>query len=178
MRITHITLVACSLVLGCRSSMPSTSQADMRLLPDLIIKKVVYKQPTSSPKVVLRRGGIYQPTYEFQFLIVNVGNAPFSEPFLISFTNNLIDFQSSIYSKQERFNETRSVIAPGKSLTFSMVSEVDIPIMTARVSTLPIRFLLNHDWKSQISRPETVGERELNYDNNTYELSMQLQPRR
>lgn len=165
--------------LACRSSETTVKPPDdSPPLPDLIIKKVTYRLPPTAPTRIPERGGVFQPTYEIQLQIDNIGNAPFSEPFMISYSTNLIDFQSVIYSKQERFNDTRMIIAPGKSMTFSMVSEVEIPLSTVSLSTLPMRFLLNYDWKSYMSRPETVSLRESNYDNNSYELSMRIQMRR
>lgn len=143
--------------LACRSSAPVVKLPEgSPSLPDLIIKKVSYGLPPSAPAVIPQRGGVFQPTYEFQLQIQNIGNAPFSEPFLISFSTSLIDFQSVIYSKQERFNDTRMIIAPGKSMTFSMVSEVEIPRVTLGISTLPMRFFLNYDWKSYMRDRKSV----------------------
>lgn len=168
------------LIFGCRVSAPITKAPDPSspLLPDLIIKKVSYRLPPSTPNVVPQRGGVFQPTYEFQIQVENIGAAPFSEPFMISYSTNLIDFQNRIYSKQIQLNDTRMTIAPGKSLTFTLVSEVEIPRLSVGLTTLPMRFFLNYDWKSFSSRPETVAARESNYDNNEYELSMRIQLRR
>lgn len=168
------------LIFGCRASTPTTKAADPSapLLPDLIIKRVTYRLPPSAPNVVPQRGGVFHPTYEFQIQVENIGAVPFSEPFMISYSTNLIDFQNRIYTKQAQFNDTRMTIAPGKSLTFTLVSEVEIPRLSVGLTTLPMRFFLNYDWKSFSTRPETVGARESNYDNNLYELSMRIQLRR
>jgi hypothetical protein len=175
-----LVLILAWLNVSCRSADVPAKRAEdsSTLLPDLIIKKVTYRLPPSVPNVVPQRGGVFQPTYEFLIQVENIGTAPFAEPFLISYSTNLIDFQNHMYSKQVQFNETRMVIAPGKSLTFSLISEVEIPRISVGLTTLPMRFLLNYDWKSYTSRPQTVGVRESNYDNNSYELSLRIQLRR
>lgn len=146
-------------------------------LPDLVIKRVSYRFPPSAPRITPLIGGIIEPTYEFLIQVENIGNAPFAEPFMISYTTNILDFQNLIFSRQERFNEERTIIAPGKSRTFSLITPVQIHRSTMRLTTLPIRFLINYDWRSYSSRPQTGPPRELNYDNNSFELSMRVQVR-
>ncbi|HEX9828744.1 MAG TPA: hypothetical protein VGB10_00915 [Bacteroidota bacterium] len=178
MRTVFILFCVCYLW-SCRSTAPVPNVvADTRPLPDLIIKKVTYRAPTSSPKFNRPRGGVLEATYEFEFLVENIGNTPFSQQFVINYTKTQSEFQNSIYSQQHFFNESRAVILPGKSLSFKMDAEVEITQNTFGFSTLPMRFMLNHEWGSFSLHPSSGPDLELSYENNTYELSMRLQLRR
>lgn len=172
----HLLLISIVLCLwlfpSCRSSQPPPEEVgDHTPLPDLTIKKVTYRPDLSTPRLLPQRVDALVVTYEFRVEIENIGTAPLTEPFYISYTTTTYDYQNFIYSRHELLNAARTVIARGKSFTFVVTTEIEIPRRVVP-SNFPIRFYINTEGQLNTLGYQAPRINERKYNNNIYELSV------
>lgn len=158
------------LLLGCSSKPIRTFDENEPAKPDLIIKKISYR-PLGSAQRTRTRANTLQVQYEFQIRIENVGNAVFGEPFYISLTTQLEDYQTNQYSKHVLVNEGRTLIQPGLQQTFIVGADIDYP-QPPLPAFLPMRFYLNTEGLGTTTAFVIRNIAEHDYKNNVYELSL------
>jgi hypothetical protein len=158
------------LFLGCSSKPLRTFNENDPAKPDLAIKRISYR-PLGSAQRTRTRAQTLQVQYEFQIRVENVGNAVFGEPFYISMTTQLEDYQTNQYSKHVLVNEGRALIQPGLQQTFIVGADIDYP-PPPLPAFLPMRFYLNTEGLGTTTAFVIRNIAEHDYKNNVYEISL------
>ena len=157
-------------LLGCSSKPIHTFNENEPAKPDLTIKKISYR-PLGSAQRTRTRAQTMQVQYEFQIRVENVGNAVFGEPFYISLTTQIEDYQTNQYSKHVLVNEGRTLIQPGLQQTFIVGADIDYP-QPPLPAFLPMRFYLNTEGLGTTTAFVIRNVAEHDYQNNIYEISL------
>ncbi len=158
------------LLLGCSSKPIRTFSEDEPAKPDLIIKKISYR-PLGPAQRTRTSAQTLQVPYEFLVYVENAGNAVFGEPFYISLTTMLDDYDTHQYSKHVLVNEGRALIQPGLQQTFIVGADIDYP-QPPLPAFLPMRFYLNTEGLGTTSAFLIRNVAEHDYKNNIYEISL------
>lgn len=170
-------IVALTLMASCaKPSLPPENTDSSTLLPDLRIKKIEYRQQN---RQVIRRLSVYEPNltalnYEFTVHIENIGNKRFEEPFYLSISGSLTDYQDYLFSRHVRLNDERRAIEPGNALPFIARITLDFPPPFTKMSHYPVRFYINTEGSTNSTGFPTVYIAERSYKNNFYELQIRL----
>ena len=165
------------LILGCGTPSILRENTDaLTPLPDLRIKKIEYRQ--EHRQQLLRRSNrdptIAKLEYRFTLLIENTGDTTFAEPFYLSVSGSLGDFQDRYYSRHLRLNDEQQLIGPGQTIPFVVSISLDFPPPSTRMSHYPVRFYLNTEGSNNSTGYPTLYVAERSYKNNFYELQIRL----
>jgi len=158
------------ILLGCSSKPIRTFSDDDPAKPDLFIRKISYR-PVGPAQGTRTRAQTMQIQYEFLVSVENIGNAVFGEPFYISLTTLLEDYETHQYSKHVLVNEGRALIQPGLQQVFKVVADIDYP-QPPLPAFLPMRFYINTEGLGTTSAVPIRNIAEHNYRNNVYEISL------
>ncbi len=145
-------------------------------LPDLRIKKIEYRQ---QHRQQISRRSTYEPNvaflnYELTILIENVGNAAVSEPFYVSYSASLTEYQDHLFSRHLRLNDERHTIEPGAVQPFIVSIVLDFPPPFSKIQQYPLRLYINTEGSANSTGFPTVYIAERSYENNKYELQLKL----
>jgi hypothetical protein len=171
-------LVATVLILGCSTKfmLPDYSRHPDPL-PDLRIKRIEY-HPTQKQQVFRSPSGtaitLAKLSYEFTLIIENVGNKTLDQPFYVSISGSLTDYQEHLYSRHLRLNDEGQHLEPGHEVPFIVVVDLDFPPSRQTMSHYPIRFYINTEGPANSTGFPTLFIPERSYQNNTYELQVRL----
>ncbi|GJQ21343.1 MAG: hypothetical protein HBSIN02_16980 [Bacteroidia bacterium] len=164
-------LVIVTMILSACSGRPlRTFSPDDPLQPDLYVKRVTYRAlgPTQGTRT---RATSLQIRYEFRIQVGNIGNAGFAEPFTISLTTQLNDYETHQYGKHVLVNEALAPIQPGQDQTFVLTADIEYP-RPPFPAFLPMRIYLNTEGLQTTTALTIRKIPEHDYRNNVYELSL------
>jgi hypothetical protein len=167
------------ILLGCSRAPVLPDNTDSSIpLPDLRIQKIEYRQLHRQPLI---RRSVRDPTlakleYEFTLLIENIGEKRMDEPFYVSVSGSLNDYQDYLYSRHIRLNDEQQSFEPGKIIPFVVPLVLDFPPLYTRMSHYPVRFYLNTEGPNNSTGYPTVFIAERSYRNNVLELQVKIKP--
>jgi hypothetical protein len=169
--IVTVGLLAC----GTATTPKVVADPDAKL-PDLRIKKIEYRQ---QHRQQITRRSVYEPNvallaYELTILIENVGNKAVNEPFYVSYSGSLTEYQDHLFSRHFRLNNERHTIQPGTALPFIVPIVLDFPPPFSKIQHYPLRVYINTEGSANSTGFPTVYIAERSYDNNKYELQLKL----
>ncbi|HWP82964.1 MAG TPA: hypothetical protein VNN76_09960 [Bacteroidota bacterium] len=172
----RVTTVVVCLMLGCRTTADLPKPVNEEPLPDLRIKKVEYRQ--LHRQQLIRRSPrdpvLAKLEYEFVLQIENIGQRNLQEPFYISVSRSLNDYQQYLYSHHIRINDEHRLLETGQVTRFVLRVDLDFPPPGTRLSHYPIRFYINTEGPENSTGYPTLRILERNYANNTFELQIRF----
>ncbi|MEP0822672.1 MAG: hypothetical protein HRF44_07465 [Ignavibacterium sp.] len=162
--------IAALILSACSGKPLRTFSPDDPLQPDLYIKRVTYRALGSAQGTRTRATSL-QIRYEFRIQVGNIGNAAFGEPFTISLTTQLNDYETHQYGKHVLVNEAPVLIQPGQDQTFVLTVDIEYP-RPPIPAFLPMRIYLNTEGLQTTTALTLRKIPEHDYRNNVYELSL------
>lgn len=112
--------------------------------------------------------------YEFTIQIENVGEKPINEPFYVSISGSMNDFQEHLYSRHILLNNEGQLLEPGKAIPFVVPLVLDFPPLYTRLAQYPVRFYINTEGPNDSTGYPTRFIEERSYRNNILELQVKI----
>ncbi|MGH2568403.1 MAG: hypothetical protein ACRDGA_08695 [Bacteroidota bacterium] len=176
-----LVVVVGAVVLSCggAASLPEDNTDRSVLLPDLRIKRIEYRKQNKQLLNPMRSMTNISPAvvgmdYEFRLHFENVGERAFEEPFYLSVSGSLNEYQDYQYSRHLLLNNERQSIEPGQVVYFAVPLRLDFPPRLERISHYPVRFYINTEGINNSTGFPTLYREERSYRNNFYELQIRL----